>query len=112
MKTILDQVWQQPCFVFIDEILRGTNEKERVEISRVIVDELFHFDSLVFVTTHDLALVDYFLDMPQYCFVDEIKDHQLYCDYKIRKGISKIGNAVKLLRVYNYDDRILNKIKI
>lgn len=112
MKTILDQVWQQPCFVFIDEILRGTNEKERVEISRVIVDELFHSDSLVFVTTHDLALVDYFLDMPQYCFVDEIKDHQLYCDYKIREGISKIGNAVKLLRVYNYDDRILNKIKI
>lgn len=110
LKAILEKVWQQPCFVFIDEILRGTNEKERIEISRVIVNELFNTNSLVFVTTHDLALVDYFLDRPQYCFMDEVKDNQLYCDYKIKKGVSKIGNAIKLLHVYNFDERILKAI--
>lgn len=111
LKSILEHVWKEPCYVFIDEILRGTNEKERIEISRVIMKELYQTQSLVFVTTHDLTLVDDFTNIPQYCFSDQIKNHQLYCDYKIKKGISKIGNAIELLYVYQYDERILKALK-
>lgn len=97
--------------MFIDEILRGTNERERIEISRVIIQDLFEHHSLTFITTHDLKIVDYFLDTPQYCFLDEVKNHQLYCDYKIKKGICRVGNAIKLLEVYDYDPELLAKIK-
>lgn len=112
LKEIIETVHKQKCYVFIDEILRGTNEKERIEISRVLIDDLLHYPSVSFITTHDLSIVDYFLDIPQYCFMDEVKNHQLYCDYKIRNGICRIGNAVKLLEVYDYDQELLSKIRI
>ena len=112
LKHIIDRVHCEKCYVFIDEILRGTNEKERIEISRVILNDLFSCSSIVFITTHDLKLVDYFLDQQQYCFIDQIKDDQLYCDYKIRKGVCRIGNAIQLLHVYKYPQNILEQLHI
>lgn len=111
LKKIIERVHREDCYVFIDEILRGTNERERIEISRVIIQDLFEHHSVTFITTHDLKIVDYFLDTPQYCFLDEVKNHQLYCDYKIKKGICRVGNAIKLLEVYDYDPELLAKIK-
>lgn len=42
LKTILDHVKQQKCIVFIDEILRGTNEKERVMMLKLFYSFYFH----------------------------------------------------------------------
>ncbi|MEG0277046.1 MAG: hypothetical protein RR630_08445 [Coprobacillus sp.] len=111
MKHILDLSKEKVCLIFIDEILRGTNEKERIAISRAVLSQLFHSQSLVLVTTHDLDLVESFQDIQQYCFHDDVKDNMLYCDYTIKKGICKVGNAIKLLEVHGYDKEILDQLK-
>ncbi|MEG0592868.1 MAG: hypothetical protein RR512_06105 [Coprobacillus sp.] len=111
MKHILDLSKDKICLIFIDEILRGTNEKERIAISRAVLSQLFSSQSITLVTTHDLDLVESFKDIEQYCFHDDVKDNILYCDYTIKKGICKVGNAIKLLEVHGYDKEILDKLK-
>lgn len=111
LKSILDQVQQQKCIVFIDEILKGTNEKERVMIAKVILQYLFDSDSLIFVTTHDLSIVKSFEDIDKYCFNDYIDQNELCSDYKIHPGICTVGNAIALLEVYGFDKRIINQLK-
>lgn len=111
LKQILDAVQHQVCFVLIDEILRGTNEKERVAIAKVILKELFESSSLIFVTTHDLSLAHFFNDIQKYCFNDYVKENQLFCDYKIKAGICSMGNAVLLLKIYGYNQQITEQLE-
>lgn len=111
LKAIVDEVKTKHCFVLVDEILRGTNEYERMKIARAILDYLYQSDALVIVTTHDLRLVNDFMDIPQYCFLDYVKDHQLYWDYKIHEGICRVGNAIALLEACEMDETILENIR-
>lgn len=111
LKTILDHVKQQKCIVFIDEILRGTNEKERVMIAKAILQFLFSSDSLIFVTTHDLSIVQLFDDIDKYCFNDYIHHNELCSDYKIKHGVCTVGNAIALLEVYGFDQDVISELK-
>lgn len=111
LKDILDQVQQQQCIVFIDEILRGTNEKERVCIAKVILKYLFESSSLIFVTTHDLSIVKTFDEINKYCFNDYVHGEELCSDYKIHKGICSVGNAIALLEVYGFNQEIIKELK-
>lgn len=111
LKNIIDQVNNQKCVVFIDEILRGTNEKERVLIAKVLLKYLFDSDSLIFVTTHDLSIVRSFEDIDKYCFNDYVDQQELRSDYKLHPGICQIGNAIALLGVYGFDKKILKELE-
>lgn len=111
LKTMIDDVKVKDCLIFIDEILRGTNETERVMISQAILNYLFQSSSIVLVTTHDLSLVEKFQDIDQYCFRDAIINQQLSCDYKIHKGRCTVGNAIALLEIYGYHQDILCQLK-
>lgn len=111
LKTILDDLKNKKCLVLIDEILRGTNEKERLAISKVVLEYMFESQSLIFVTTHDLSLVEYFKEIDKFCFNDEVVGKSWKSDYKIKEGICRVGNAMKLLEVYGYDQDICNQLK-
>ena len=111
LKAMIDDVKEKDCMIFIDEILRGTNEKERVMISQAILTYLFQSSSLILVTTHDLSLVEKFPWIDQYCFRDAIVNNQLSCDYKIHQGRCTVGNAIALLEIYGYDADIINAIR-
>lgn len=111
LKMILDDIKNKKCLVLIDEILRGTNERERLAISKVILEYMFQSQSLIFVTTHDLSLVEYFKDVHKFCFNDEVVGKSWTSDYKIKEGICTVGNAIKLLDIYGYDKEICEQLK-
>lgn len=111
LKGIIDQVKGHHCLVLIDEILRGTNEKERLMIARAVLNYLFKQQSLVIITTHDVSLVNHFKDINQYSFHDKVEDGKLNCDYLIKQGVCYVGNAIQLLRVYDFDESILNELE-
>lgn len=111
LKTILNMMSTHQCLILIDEILRGTNEKERIAISKVVLKYMFESQSLIFVTTHDLSIVDAFSNISQYCFNDDIVDKIWKSDYKIKAGVCKVGNAIKLLEVYGFDSKIVEQLK-
>ncbi len=94
----------------IDEIFRGTNSVERIAASAEILRYLVKHNAVVIVATHDLELVDLVgNEYKYYYFTENISETELNFDYKIREGVSKNKNAVKIMKYLGYPDEIIEK---
>lgn len=103
LKEIIEQAKKQPkTFVILDEILRGTNTKDKQTGSLGFIEKLIQLNVPVIVATHDLIIGEleqkYAGVAINQCFEVELIDDQLYFDYKLKKGISQKLNASFLLR--------------
>jgi len=103
LKEIIEQAKKQPkTFVILDEILRGTNTKDKQTGSLGFIEKLIQLNVPVIVATHDLIIGE--LEQKHtgvainQCFEVELIDDHLYFDYKLKKGISQKLNASFLLR--------------
>ncbi len=88
---------RQIPILFLDEILKGTNSKERYIATRELLFALKAKGAIVFVTTHDLKISE----IPwakQFHFTELELDGNMSFDYRIRNGISKSTNALKILK--------------
>ncbi|MPQ44954.1 MutS-related protein [Clostridium tarantellae] len=100
-----------PIFCPIDEIFRGTNPVERIAASAEILTYITNNNSISIVTTHDRELVDILNDNYEFYYFSEdvdVKDG-LSFDYKLKKGVSKTKNAIKLLDYIGYPKSIIEK---
>ena len=100
--TALDQPGQPPLFFLIDEIFRGTNNRERLIGSRSYVRALVGRDGVGAISTHDLELVKLSDGNPQitnYHFREEVVDGLMTFDYRLRSGPSPTTNALKIMRL-------------
>jgi len=110
MKRIIDLSQQFHCICFIDEILRGTNSKERVAASIAILEHLNTRDGLCIVATHDIDIATLLDDIyDNYHFREHLTDNDICFDYKIRCGISSTRNAIKLLELMGFNANIVHK---
>lgn len=93
----------------IDEIFRGTNTVERLSSSTAVLKYLDR-NNFSFVTTHDIELQE-LLDntFSIYHFSEQVTDHKFYFDYKIKKGTTFSGNAIKLLELKGYPEEIIKE---
>ena len=96
-----------PVLCFVDEILRGTNTVERIAASSEIMRYLAEQNALVFAATHDIELTK-MLDGPytNYHFQEDVQDDGISFSYEIHLGPAVTRNAIKLLKVMGYDERI------
>ena len=102
LLTALDQPGQPPLFFLIDEIFRGTNNRERLIGSRSYVRALVGRDGVGAISTHDLELVKLSDGNPQitnYHFREEVVDGLMTFDYRLRSGPSPTTNALKIMRL-------------
>jgi predicted ATPase len=90
----------------LDEILQGTNSKERhIAVVRVL-QHLLHHGTTGVVSTHDLDLATS-ESLAQNCrcvhfsetLHDEHAEQRMTFDYKLRPGIATTSNALKLLEI-------------
>ena len=89
-------------FFLIDEIFKGTNNKERLTGSRAFIKELANKGAAGFVTTHDLELINLEKEIPtieNYHFREEIVDDKMVFDYKIHRGPCPTTNALKIMKL-------------
>jgi hypothetical protein len=104
LKALLDALTaddELPLFYVVDEIFRGTNNRERLEGSRAYIRALAAQAGVGLVATHDLELVHLADDQPtirNYHFRDDIVDGQMHFDYQLRAGPSPTTNALKIMR--------------
>lgn len=99
-----------PVFCPIDEIFRGTNPIERVSASAEILKYINDQKSISIVATHDRELTDILKDNYEfYYFSEKVDNKGLSFDYKIKKGVSKTRNAIKLLEHIGYPNEIIKK---
>jgi ABC-type multidrug transport system fused ATPase/permease subunit len=90
-----------PLFFLIDEIFRGTNNRERLIGSQAFVRELAGQNSVGAIATHDLELVQLADDRPDIHnvhFRDAIADGRMVFDYTLRPGPCPTTNALQIMR--------------
>lgn len=101
LRFIVDQMKDDKYFIILDEILKGTNSKDKAIGSRKFVEKLVRSGSTGIIATHDLSLCDIEQEYPQIhnkYFDAQIKNEELIFDYKLKDGICTNMNASFLLK--------------
>jgi hypothetical protein len=105
IKAVLDaaQAAQGKCLFLLDEILLGTNTRERQIASREVLRLLLGTGACGAVTTHDLSLA-VLADEPgahvvNVHFRDHLEHEKMVFDYKLRPGVVDTTNALRVLRM-------------
>jgi hypothetical protein len=91
-----------PLFFLIDEIFRGTNNRERRLGSEAYIEALAGKRCLGLLSTHDLELVQLASILPQienYHFKEDVIDGQMVFDYMLRRGPCPTTNALKIMQM-------------
>ncbi len=89
-------------FFLIDEIYRGTNNRERRIGSQAYIHALSHSQGVGVVSTHDLDLVslsDLESNVINYHFQEEIIGSRMIYDYRLRPGPCPTTNALKIMQM-------------
>lgn len=91
-----------PLFFLIDEIFRGTNNRERLLGSQAYIQALAGSSALGLVATHDLELVQLADENPlihNAHFREDIQDGRMIFDHRLRSGPSPTTNALKIMQL-------------
>ena len=103
LKFIIEAVENGDNILFLlDEILKGTNSKDRHTGSKALIQQLIDSKGSGIIATHDLELGA--LEATSGGSVEnlrievEIKDGKLFFDYKLKKGVSESFNATVLMK--------------
>ena len=102
LLTALEEDHALPLLFGIDEIFRGTNNRERMIGSRAYVRALVGKRGLGLIATHDLELARLADELPQvqnHHFRDRVVGERMAFDYKLRPGPYPTTNALKIMRL-------------
>jgi len=92
----------EQLFVLLDEILKGTNSKDKEQGSKALLRQLINLKTVGIIATHDLSLgkleEEFSPNIQNQCFEVDIKNDELSFDYTIRPGVAKNMNASFLLK--------------
>lgn len=103
LKVIIDELEKgNRLFIVLDEILKGTNSKDKQTGSKALLKQLIRYGASGLIATHDLALGELINEYPgnirNMRFEVEIRNDELEFDYKLKDGISRNLNATFLMK--------------
>lgn len=92
-----------PLIFLFDELLEGTNSKDRRIGAEGLIQALLKRRAIGIVTTHDLALTEIAPAVGSVLrnmhFEDQVVDGKMRFDYKLREGVVEKSNALELMRL-------------
>jgi DNA mismatch repair ATPase MutS len=103
LRQLVDLQGRGPSLLFLlDEMLQGTNSKDRRIGAQGIVQAFVARGAIGLISTHDLALTE-IAGLPSGAlrnvhFQDEIVDGRLQFDFTLREGVVTKSNAIELMR--------------
>jgi hypothetical protein len=93
----------RPLLFLFDELLEGTNSKDRRIGAEGLLRALLQRGAIGMVTTHDLALTEVSSALGgcirNVHLEDQVEDGQMHFDYKLRDGVVEKSNALALMRI-------------
>jgi DNA mismatch repair ATPase MutS len=121
-KEIIDVILDKPAdkgyrhFCIFDELYSGTNPTEATKSAYAFLSYLTKFSNVDFVlTTHYVSVCKKLKKSNRVqnykMMVDAGKDGTMIYTYKIKKGISKVQGAIKILESLEYPDEIIQSVK-
>ena len=108
LRQIFDLAGSQPPLMFLlDELLQGTNSKDRRIGAEGLVRALLGRGAIGLISTHDLALTE-ISGLPtgqlqNVHFQDEFEDGTMKFDYRLREGVVTKSNGLALMRSIGLD---------
>ncbi len=104
LKRMIDAAADgRPVFCAVDEILKGTNKRERLAASEAVLKYLSDKNCIIIVATHDHELIDRMEGkFSCYHFKCILSDDGVQFDYRIHKGKGGETNAVALLKIFGF----------
>jgi hypothetical protein len=91
----------EPVFILLDEVLRGTNSNDRHKGTQALVRQLLKSGAVAVMATHDTDLAhseSSNSSVHNYHFEGSILGDELSFDYKIKNGICESLNATTLMK--------------
>ena len=102
IKRVTETAEKTPVLFLLDEILHGTNSRERHVGARSILRMLIDNGAMGAVSTHDLALASLADELPDRVRLvhlqEQVVDDKMIFDYLLRDGVVKSGNALRWMR--------------
>ncbi len=89
-----------PALFLIDEIFKGTNNRERLLGSRTYIEALAETNGFGLISTHDLELADLERTIPRLTnahFRETVAAGSLHFDYRLRPGPCTTTNALRIM---------------
>ena len=101
---------EKPNLFLLDEIFKGTNTIERISAGKAVLSSLAKNNNIVFVSTHDIELADLLNDEYElYHFSEKVDNKTVAFDYKLKDGMLKNRNAIRILQINNYPESIIKE---
>lgn len=103
LKAIIEAVEapQRNVFFLLDEILKGTNSRDRHTGARALIRQLIQSRGAGIIATHDLELAEMEKEagsqVENYAMEVQIENGKLVFDYKLHRGVSQSFNATVLM---------------
>jgi MutS domain V len=113
LKRVVDGIAaERPLFFLLDEILQGTNSRERVIGARSVLRHLLERGAMGAISTHDVGLLDLGPELDtrvdKVHFEEQVTESEngksaMSFDYKLRPGVVRSTNALRLMRRVGID---------
>ena len=98
---------KRPLLFLFDELLEGTNSKDRRIGAERLIQGLLERGAIGIVTTHDLALTEITAAVGDVIrnvhFEDQVEGGEMQFDYRLREGVVTKSNAIALMRIIGLD---------
>ncbi|MBX2811474.1 MAG: hypothetical protein KTR25_06685 [Myxococcales bacterium] len=115
LKQVIDlaRTSGPPVLYLLDELLHGTNSRERYLGAVSVVKWLSEVGAVGMVTTHDLGLARVASFLPKgkvvnTHFSDDVSGNGLQFDYHLRPGLIQTTNALRMMRAVGIDVQIVD----
>ena len=104
LRILLNMTEQgEPVFYLLDEILKGTNSRDRHAGAMALIRQLHQRNASGLISTHDLELGAMEQELPgsveNYSFNSTIEGDKILFDYTLQLGICRSFNASKLMQL-------------
>lgn len=91
-----------PVFFMVDEIYRGTNNRERLQGSKAFLQKVAGRNGVGLVSTHDLELAQLEDEIPElsnWHFAETIENGKMSFEYKLKPGPCPSTNALRIMEM-------------
>lgn len=102
LLNVLEDDHATPVFFMVDEIYRGTNNRERLRGSEAFLKNVAGKNGVGLVSTHDLELAQLEETIPQlsnWHFAETIEEGKMSFEYKLKPGPCPTTNALKIMEM-------------
>ncbi len=113
LKRVVDGLGsERPLFFLLDEILQGTNSRERCIGARAVLRHLVEGGAMGAVSTHDVNLWQLGPELESHLqkvhFEEQVSspdadDPKMSFDYRLRPGVVQSSNALRLMKRVGID---------